>query len=804
MLRKNYVFAAVSILALAIGIAANTSIFSLVNGVLLRQLPFKDPESLVWIWGSRTDREIKAFFSIPDFIDMRDQTSSLAEMCALRTWGANLTDRGDPERFIGVRVTANTFRVLGVSAVAGRALEPDDDQPGSDRVVVLGYGLWKTRFGADPRLVGQSLTLNGDPYTVAGVLPPDFNFPGQMDAELATPIRFDQDPSRGVRETNILRVFGKLKEGVTIHQARSELTAITDHLRDLYPATNAKYAAPKVLSMQDEIVGGYRTALLMLLGAVLLVLLIACSNLANLLLARATARKREFALRIALGATRRDLIKQLLNESVVLSLLGGILGLILASKGIELLLSLSPSTLPRSNEIGIDWKVLGFTTAISVMAGIIFGLAPALQASKVDVNEMIKSGGRGSVDSGQLKRTRGLMVVWEVALSVILLIGAGLLIRSFQKVQEVDGGFNTRNLLLAQIALPQYRYTTSEDVKNFYDRISVELDRTPGVMSFSAINVTPMSALNNSTEFTIAGRPPRSSTDLPVAQNRWIGPGYFSAMGIPITGGREFTNQDISSSRSVVVIDRALADRFMPGENPIGMHVAIGYAGAPDPRDAEIVGVVGNVKHFALEESALPTIYAPFYQIPKGAVPLGISNRMTLVIRTGSEPLALAQQVRDAIKVTDKDIPATGVKSMDQLLESSMAPRRFNLMLLTVFSITALLLAATGVYAMVSYSVTQCIGEIGIRMSVGALPGDIFKLMAGSGMKSVFLGLLVGIAGALVLTRAISSLLFEVSAIDPVVFLLVPILLSVMALLAVYLPARRATRVDPVVTLRKG
>src|SRR5262249_6121967 len=407
MLRKNYIFAAVSILALAVGIAANTSIFSLVNGVLLRQLPFRDADRLVWIWGSRTDREIKAFFSIPDVIDMREQNSTVDDLCALRSWGASLTDRGDPERFIGVRVSSNTFSMLGVNAIAGRVLDTDDDQPGSARVVVLSYGLWKSRFGAAARIIGETLTLNGDPYTVVGVLPPDFNFPGQMDAELATPIRLDLDPNRADRQANILRVFGKLKPGTTIYQARADLAALTNQLRDLYPATNAKYSAPKVLSMQDEIVGSYRTALLMLLGAVLLVLLIACSNLANLLLARATARKREFALRIALGATRRELIKQLLTESVVLSILGGLLGLVLAGKGIELLLSLSPTTLPRSNEIGIDWKVLGFTTLISILTGIIFGLAPALQASKVDVNEVIKSGGRGSVDSGQLKRTRG-------------------------------------------------------------------------------------------------------------------------------------------------------------------------------------------------------------------------------------------------------------------------------------------------------------------------------------------------------------------------------------------------------------
>jgi putative ABC transport system permease protein len=442
---------------------------------------------------------------------------------------------------------------------------------------------------------------------------------------------------------------------------------------------------------------------------------------------------------------------------------------------------------------------------VSMSAGVAFGLAPAIQASHVDVNQEVKGGGGGAIDAGQMRRTRGFLVVCEVALSLILMVGAGLLIKSFQRVQNVSAGFDTNNLLLAQIALPQYRYSTGDDARNFYEKLSAQLERMPGVKSFSAVNVAPLSALNNSTEFTIVGRPPRSPSDIPVAQNRWVGPGYFSTMGIPVIDGREFNYRDTSTAQNVVVIDTTLAGRFWPGnENPVGEHVMIGYAGASEPRDAEVVGIVGGVKHFSLEESALPTVYAPFYQIPKGAVPLGISNRMSLVLRTSVNPLSLAQGVRTAIQSTDREIPATGIKSMEQLLESSMAPRRFNLLLLVVFAAAALLLAATGVYAVVSYSVTQRIREIGMRMALGALPGDIFKLMATAGLKPVILGLLIGLVGAIAVTRAVASLLFQVSAIDPVTFLLVPIILFGMALLAIYIPAYKASRVDPAITLRAG
>jgi predicted permease len=802
MFRRNYVFSIVSIVALAIGIAANTAIFSLVNAVLLRQLPFKDPGRLVWIWASLTDRE-KAFFSIPDFIDTREQTTTLQALAGFTPWGANLTDKGEPERFQGVRVTSNAFSVLGVDAARGRTIQSYDDQPGAERVVVISYGLWKRRFGADPGLVGTTLTLNGDAYTIVGVLQPDFIFPGQLDAEVAIPLLLDSDPRRSLRDINFIRAFGRMGEHETLQQVRSDLASVTNNLREQYPLTNAKKTAPKVSGLLDELVGEYRTALFMLLGAVALVLLIACSNLANLLLARASSRKREFALRVALGATGKRLTRQLLTESILLALIGGAVGLVLAWRSIKFIVSLSPAALPRSGEVGIDWTVLGFTMIMSALAGILFGLAPAIQASKVDVNDEIKGGGRGFMDSGQLKRTRSLLVVSEVALSLVLLIGAGLLLKSFEKLQTVSTGLSTRNLLLAQISFQPSKYSTSDEVKTFYEKMSAELGHLPGVKSVAASSIVPLSAMNSRSEFTIVGHPPASPTDVPGAQSRWISPGYFATMEIPLLRGREFEEEDSSASRAVVVIDTALADRFFPGMDPLGMHVKL-EDGSSAMKDMEIIGIVGNVKHFSLEEDPMPTVYTPFYQIPKSAIPLNLANRMTLVLRSSYDPLLLANTVRTSVRGVDSDIPATSIKTMDQLLAFSVGPRRFNMILLGFFALAALALAITGVYAVISYSVNQSVGEIGIRMSLGALPNDVLKLVVGKGFMPVAVGLVIGLAGALILTRVTSSLLYGISAIDPFIFAATPLLLLGISSLAIYIPARRATQVDPAIALRRA
>jgi predicted permease len=798
MLWKSPLFTAVAVMALALGIGANSAIFSVVNAVLLRQLPFKNPESLVWIWSTRVDRD-KAFFSIPNFIDTRDQNRTLEEISAFANWGANLTERGDAERLQGVRLTTNALQMLGVKAIIGRSLLPEDDKPGSQRVVVLSHGLWQRRFGAARELIGEKLILNGDSYTVVGVLPPEFIFPG-AEAEMAIPLTLETDPRRTERGSNFLRVFARLKPGMTREQAQSDLDGITDRLKQQYPDANAKLTAPRLIPLHNEIVGNYHGALLMLLGAVGLVLLIACSNLANLLLARASARQKEIAVRAALGATRMRLIGQFLTESLILAILGGALGIILAMWGVRLLLALGPADLPRAGEVDIDARVLLFTFIISILAGIIFGLSPALQASRVDLNEELKAGGRTSSDGAGRSHPRNLLVITEVALSLLLLISAGLFVKSFLRLQAVSPGFNPENLLTVRLSLPRSKYSNRETVKIFYEKISPRLGSLPGVESVGLISVLPLSGMNTRADYTIVGRPPLSPTEAPGAQNRWVSAGYFKTMGIPILKGREFTEHDTSSAQSVVIIDEALARRYWPNESPLGAHLKIDDGGTV-PREVEIVGVAGGVKQFGLDDEPTATIYAPFYQIPENTVSFLI-NSMNLVVKTTTNPLALSNAVRQEVQAVDKDVPASGMKSMEQALSVVIAPRRFNLMMLGIFAVTALLLAATGLYAMISFSVNQRSTEIGIRLALGAQQFDILKLIVGQGLKLVLVGVVIGIAGSLALTRLLSSLLFNVSPTDPYTFLAMSLLLTLVALLAGYIPARKATKIDPIIALR--
>ncbi|HVG18799.1 MAG TPA: ABC transporter permease, partial [Blastocatellia bacterium] len=561
MLRKNVGFTLTTVLALAIGIGANTAIFSLVNAILLRPLAFKDSEQLVWIWARRVDRD-KAFFSIPDFIDHRDQNQTLERMVAFDpNWGVNLTDSGEPERFQGVRISAEAFQMLGVEAVAGRTLLPEDGKPGSSRVVVLSHGLWQRRFGSDRSLIGKTLTLNDNSYTLVGILPPNFIIPN-AETEVVVPLVLETDPRRTERDSNFLRTIARLKPGVTAEQAQSDLDSITTNLRQQYPTTNAKKVGPRVLLLHEEVVGNYHLALLMLLGAVVLVLLITCSNLASLMLVRASARRKEFAIRAAMGASRLRLVRQLLTESAILAVMGGTMGLFLAYWGVKFLLVLSPSNLPRTGEVNIDIRVLAFTLGISLLSAGIFGLIPGLQASKVGLNEALKAGGRSSVGASLGNHTRNLLVVSEVALSLLLLIAAGLLVKSFLRIQEVNPGLDTSNLQLVRLSLPQTSYKDRESMKVFYEKVADRIKVLPGVKSVGLASVLPLSAVNARTEFSIVGRPVLSLTEMPGSQNRWVSPGYFSTMNIPIIEGREFTQYDTASSQGAVVIDEALARRY--------------------------------------------------------------------------------------------------------------------------------------------------------------------------------------------------------------------------------------------------
>ncbi|MDQ2921285.1 MAG: ABC transporter permease, partial [Acidobacteriota bacterium] len=637
-------------------------------------------------------------------------------------------------------------------------------------------------------------------YTVVGVLPPNFIIPN-TDFELAVPLRMGTDPRLGERGSNFLRVFARLKQGVTAQQARSDLTAITERLRQQYPDANGKFTAPVVLRLQDEIVGSYRTALLFLLGAVGLVLLIACSNIANLQLARASARQREIAIRAALGATRAKLVQQLLIESLMLALLGGALGLCLAAWGKDFLLTFSPPNLPRVAEAGLDMRVLMFSVSASLLTGILFGLAPAIKATKTSLSLELKEGTRGSFGGGARSRLRNGLVIAEVALSAILLIGAGLLIKSFSRLHSINPGFEPGNLLSARVSLPPSRYSKPADVKLFYKKLESRLADLPGVESVAGANVLPLSAQNVRTEFIIAGRPPLKPSDTPAAQNRFVSAGYFQTMKIPIVKGRDFTDADNERTAGVAIIDETLARRYWPHENPIGEHLLVSFVEKEKPIDMEIVGIAGNVKHAELNEQPAATLYAQINQVPP-VVTSFLANNMSIVVRGAVASGSWADLVRRELRAIDPEVSASNFKTMEELLSSSIAARRFNSLLLTVFAVAALLLAAAGLYGVIAFFVTQRTREIGLRVALGAQSRDVMRLVVGQGLRITLVGLTAGFVAAFALTRLMSTLLYGVSPSDLMTFVVVAALMTAVALLACYLPARRATKVDPLVALR--
>src|SRR5262245_5215902 len=802
MLHRNYVFSIFVVLTLALGIGANTAIFSLVNSVLLRQLPFKNSAQLVWVWATRTDRD-RAFYSIPNFIDTRERNQSLAQVAAFANWGANLTGTGEPERLQGVRITARVFQMLGAEPAAGRTLLPEDDQLDKLSVAVLSYKLWQRRFGGERSVIGQKLTLNGDSYTVVGVLPPEFIIPN-AEIDVAIPLRMESDVRRSERGSNFLRVLARLKEGVTVEQARADLASVTAALRKEYPADNAKLTAPNVLPLHDEVVGNYNKALWLLLGAVGLVLLMACGNLGGLLMARATSRRQEFAHRAPIGATRWRLMRQMLAESLLLAMIGGALGLLLAMWGRSFLLALSPADLPRAGEIGLDARILLFTLTLSLLVGLVFGLAPAVQATKTDLNAMLKGDSRGGSTGAAGHRLRGGLVVAEVALALTLLVGAGLLIKSFIRLQNVNPGFEAGNLLAARLSLPATRYSTPEAVKVFYDKLAARLVEVHGA-DVGAISVLPLSGMNARTEFTIDGRPPLNPTDTPAAQNRWVSPGYFHTMRIPLRQGREFTIADHERAALVVVIDETLAQRYWPQRNPLGEHLLISF-GSESPRKFEIVGVAGNIKHESLNEGPGATLYTAFAQAPKSIVSF-LTSSLNIVVRgapgRSDEAQALASSIRHEVQAVDPEVPASNILPMDQFLARALAAQRFNLQLLAIFAGAALLMASVGLYGVMSYSVTERTRDIGLRIALGAQSKDVLRLVIGQGLKLALLGVAVGLAAALASTRLMARLLFGVSATDPETLVLIALLLTVVAFFACYIPARRAANFDPLKALRR-
>jgi putative ABC transport system permease protein len=785
-------FTIIAIIALALGIGANTAIFSVVNAVLLRPLPYKNPQQLGLIWTYFGPELPQNWVSGPELVDLRERSSTVEQFAALAWPTFGLTGTGEPEQIQGAATSANLFPLLGVEPALGRSFLEEEDRPGGERVVVLSHGLWKRRFGSNPGILGEKITLNMQPYTVVGVmpegfgvLPPDAQSPKNV--ELWVPFAID---FKGLnRGGHFIRVIARVKPEFTLEQARQELEGIGKQLDEEIYKFGFNF---NLVPLHGHVVKDIRPALLVLLGAVGFVLLIACVNVANLLLARAVAREKEIAIRTALGAARRQIVRQLLIESVLMSLIAGLVGVGLTLLGLKLLVGFGPSNLPRLDEIGLDIRVLGFTLGISLLTGLVFGLVPALHASKPDFNESLKDGGKGTSKGAQGNRLRSALVVIEVALALVLLTGAGLMIRSFLRLQEVNPGFNPDNLLTLRVQLPQSRYPDAEKIVPFYQQAIERIRALPGVQNAGAVSQLPLSGSYSSGTTTVE-RPPVANEDVMFeADRRAVTPDYFTAMNIPLIRGRLFTEQDKADSQQVAIIDEKFANRFWPDEDPIGKRIKRGSG--PQPPWLTIVGVVGHIKHYDLNTEGREQAYFPYTQ--------NAGPSMFLAVRTTGDPLSMAGSVRNAIWSVDPEQPVSQINGMDSLVSNSVAQARFNTLLLGLFAGVAMTLAAVGVYGVMSYSVSQRTHEIGIRMALGAAQGDILSLVLRQGVTLAATGVGIGLAGAYLVTRLMESLLFGVSATDLTTFAGVAVLLVLVAVLASYIPARRATKVDPIIALR--
>jgi putative ABC transport system permease protein len=795
---KSPGFSLVVVITLALGIGANTAIFSAVDAILLRPLPYPEPSRLVTInHYYPTLNDLKAPVSAPGFRDYQQRTRSFASMAVESNWNANLTGVGDPVRLQGSRVTGRLFSTLGVPALLGRTIQPGEDSLGRDHVVVLSYGLWQRMFGGQRSVVGSRLSLNGESYDVIGIMPAEFRDFFSRNAEIWAPLSFTAEQLNGDRTNEWLNLTARLKPGITLEDAGRELSALSTQLKQDY----AEYAPSWSLTAEPLsrlASGDIRPALLVLLGAVGFVLLIACANVANLLLARAAGRTREIAVRTAIGATRERLVRQLLTESVMLSLAGGALGLVLAWGGLRALLALKGGNLPRADEIGIDGNVMLFTLAISVFTGLLFGLAPALHFSSLDLHGSLKEGVRGATSDGSTHAVRRALVVAELALALTLLTGAGLLVKSFGRLQNVDPGFDPDNLLSFNIALPATRYRSDTAQIAFFDAVLPRLAQVPGIKAIGATSVLPFSGSWTTSSLEIEGYQTPRGEPGPWGDRRDVSAGFFEAMRIPLLEGRILTEDDRAGTRRVAVIDDEFVRRYWPHENPIGKRITFGPpAGAADTSSREwieIVGVVGHTKHEGLAAEPRIQYYLPYRQEVRPA--------LTVVARTSGDPARYVNALRSVVRSVDTDQPISQVRTMDELLEQSVGQRKLSMLLLTLFSGIALLLASVGIYGVMSYSVAQRAREIGVRIALGAERRDVLRMVLRQGMRLAFAGVALGLVAALVLTRVIASQLYEVQATDPTTFVLVASLLTAVALAANLIPAMRATRVDPAVVLR--
>jgi putative ABC transport system permease protein len=807
MLLKQPGFTLIAVLTLALGIGANTAIFSVINTVLLRPLPYPESDRLV-LYNERSPQMDGMSIAWPNYTDWRAQQTVFEEMGVFNRGDYNLTGAGDPERIRAGQVTASLFTTLRATAALGRVFTAEEDKPGGPPVVVLSHDLWQRRFGARADIVGQTLNFNDRNYTVIGVMPPSFRLPSRV--EMWVPVGQLSDQPAWKERGNHPGLYGvaRLKPGVSIEQARAAMDNIAEGLEKLYPNSNQNNRV-RMIPLLENYVGDIRRALWVLFGAVGFVLLIACANIANLLLARAVTRQKELAVRTALGAGRWRIVRQLLTESLLLAVLGGALGLLLAVWGVELILKASPNALPRAQEIGLDGSVLGFTFLVSLLTGVIFGLIPAWQASRADVHETLKETGRGN--SGRRQWLRGSLVVTEVAAALVLLVGAGLLIRSFYRLHQVDPGFSYERLWSANISLPEKKYDDEKRIA-FWQQLTERLRGVPGVEAASVSSGLPLGNNGWQTSFTVEGRPAPPPGQMPLMEACLVSPDYFRAMSIPLKAGRYFNEQDnrqhlagrdlsklpenqrAGAAVNVIVIDEEFARRYWPNENAVGKSIRLGGADSTNPV-LTVVGVVGRVK---MESLSGGTDYVQGYfcslQLP--------SRGMTAVIKSRVEPASLTAAVRAQVAALDANQPIFEIRTMEQIRDESVATEKLNVMLLMIFAAVALALALVGIYGVMSYAVTQRTHEIGIRLALGAGTSDVMRLVVGQGMQLAALGIGLGLGLALGLTWLMKVLLFGVSATDPLTFATVAIVLALVALLACWIPARRATKVDPMVALR--
>jgi putative ABC transport system permease protein len=798
MLRKHPAFTAIAIITLAIGIGANTAIFSVVNAVLLKALPVSEPDRLVMVYEANLARGFNRVRVAPgNYLSWKAQQSVFEEIGAFSAQSFTLAGNDGAEMLEGARVSANIFDILRVAPGLGRAFTSEEDRPGGERAVILSHGLWRRRFGGAQNVVGQSITLDDKPYAIVGVMPEGVGFPSS-NIDIWAPAALDAERGLDGMTGRMLLVIARLKPQATIEQARAEMGVITQGMAQANPNFNADLSA-NIVPLREEVVSGWRRILLILFGVVACVLLISCANVANLLLARAATRTRETAIRVAVGASRLRIVRLLLMESLLLAGAGGMVGLLIGWWGVDALVALNPFDQLRESGVGMDANVAWFTFALTFLTGLLFGLAPALKSSKPDLNESLKNDGRGATAGAGL---RSALVVSEIALSLVLLAGAGLLIRSFLRLQSVDSGFDPRNLLTLRLSLPEARYPEAQQVISFYQQLTERLGRLPGVESVAATHALPLSGMGGVRPFTVEGRPRQEPGKAPAAQYRIVSPGYFRTMKIALIRGRDFTKQDEAQAAGVVIINQSFQRRYFPDEDPVGKRITLG---GYDDQLGEIVGVVGDVRHWWAGTEAEPEMYWDNSQVWMARSPTlsRLRRSLTLALRTDADPQSLIRDVRREVIALDKALPVTGVKTMEEQMGASMAGKRFNTLLLSLFAALALILAVVGLYGVISYTVAERTREVGVRMALGAQTGDVLRLVIGRGMALTLAGVGIGLLASFALTRLMKDMLFEVGPTDPLTFVAIAVLLTAAALTACYIPARRATKVDPMFALRE-